>query len=182
MEFHYSFQKYLSTVIADDVNENTVAAIKENSDTLQGVGIEVNTLRQYNDSAYFAHIIGYTGNASPEDLAELASSEHDYNGADMVGKSGIEKYMNNYLSGTKGVETLYVDSVGNTIAEGDYTPAVSGNDVYLSIDMDLQKAAYILLEQEIKRWFPTFLAPETSFMEDSLSLDLGDGVVAVVSG
>ena len=57
--------------------------------------------------------------------------------------------MNDYLSGNKGYETIYVDSVGNTIAEGEYKASESGNDVYLSIDMDLQKAAYILLEQEI---------------------------------
>ena len=144
-----SFQKYLSTVIADDVNENTVAAIKENSDTLQGVGIEVNTLRQYNDSAYFAHIIGYTGNASPEDLAELASSEHDYNGADMVGKSGIEKSMEEYLQGTKGKDAIYVDNMGKVIDTISHVDPKPGNDVYLSIDSDLQKAVYNMLEQKL---------------------------------
>ncbi|MCF0128032.1 MAG: peptidoglycan glycosyltransferase, partial [Pseudobutyrivibrio sp.] len=62
---------------------------------------------------------------------------------------GIEKYMNSQLNGTKGYSTIYVDSVGNTIAQGDYVAAVSGNDVYLSIDYDLTKATYSLLEQEI---------------------------------
>ncbi len=144
-----SYQKYLSTVIADDVNENTVAAIKENSDTLQGVGIEVNTLRRYNDAAYFAHIIGYTGNASPEDLAELASSSHDYNGADMVGKSGIEKSMEEYLQGTKGKDAIYVDNMGKVIDTISHVDPKPGNDVYLSIDADLQKAVYNMLEQKL---------------------------------
>ena len=66
-----------------------------------------------------------------------------------IEKVTVQKYMNDYLSGTKGYETLYVDSVGNTIAKGDSKNATSGNDVYLSIDMELQKATYILLEQEI---------------------------------
>ena len=57
--------------------------------------------------------------------------------------------MNSYLSGKKGHESLYVDSMGNIIKKKDYVAAESGNDVYLSIDADLQKAAYILLEQEI---------------------------------
>lgn len=144
-----SFQKYLSTIIADDVNENTVAAIKENSDILQGVGIEVNTLRQYNDAEYFAHIIGYTGNASTEDLAELAGSEHDYNAADMVGKSGIEKSMEEYLQGTKGKDAIYVDNMGKIIESISHVDPKSGNDVYLSIDSDLQKAVYNMLEQKL---------------------------------
>jgi len=144
-----SYQKYLSTVIADDVNDETVAAIKENSDILQGVGIEVNTLRQYNDPQYFAHIIGYTGNASPDDLVELAGSEHDYNGADMVGKSGIEKSMEEYLQGTKGKDVIYVDNMGKVIETISHSDPKAGNDVYLSIDSDLQKAVYNMLEQKL---------------------------------
>ncbi len=144
-----SYQKYLSTVIADDVGDTTVAAIKENSDILQGVGIEVNTLRQYNDATYFAHIIGYTGNASPDDLAELASSSHDYNGADMVGKSGIEKSMEEYLQGEKGKDAIYVDNMGKVIDTISHVDPKAGNDVYLSIDSDLQKAVYNMLEQKL---------------------------------
>ncbi len=144
-----SFQKYLSTVIADDVGETTVAAIKENSDILQGVGIEVNTLRQYNDATYFAHIIGYTGNASPDDLAELSGSSHDYNGADMVGKSGIEKSMEEYLQGEKGKDAIYVDNMGKIIETISHVDPTAGNDVYLSIDADLQKAVYNMLEQKL---------------------------------
>ncbi|MCR5673293.1 MAG: penicillin-binding protein [Lachnospiraceae bacterium] len=144
-----SYQKYLSTVIADDVNDNTVAAIKENSDILQGIGIEVNTLRQYNDSEYFAHIIGYTGNASPDDLAELSGSPHEYNGADMVGKSGIEKSMEEYLQGTKGKDVIYVDNMGKIIESVSHVDPKAGNDVYISIDADLQKAVYKLLEQKL---------------------------------
>ncbi|MBR6158894.1 MAG: penicillin-binding protein, partial [Lachnospiraceae bacterium] len=144
-----SYQKYLSTIIADDVNDTTVAAIKENSDILQGVGIEVNTLRQYNDTQYFAHIIGYTGNASPEDLVELADSSHDYNGADMVGKSGIEKSMEEYLQGEKGKDVIYVDNMGKIIETVSHVDPRSGNDVYLSIDSDLQKAVYSMLEQKL---------------------------------
>ncbi len=144
-----SYQKYLSTIIADDVNEDTVAAIKENSDILQGVNIEVNTLRQYNDSEYFAHIIGYTGNASPDDLAELSGSTHDYNGADMVGKSGIEKSMEEYLQGEKGKDAIYVDNMGKVIETISHVDPTAGNDVYLSIDSDLQKAVYNMLEQKL---------------------------------
>ncbi|SFH60895.1 penicillin-binding protein 2 [Pseudobutyrivibrio sp. OR37] len=144
-----SYQKYISTVIASDVSDESVAFIKENINELTGVDVEQKSLRRYVDSEYFAHIIGYTGQISTSEYKELSKNDENVEATDVVGKSGIEKYMNDYLSGTKGYETLYVDSVGNTIAEGDHKASESGNDVYLSIDMDLQKAAYILLEQEI---------------------------------
>ncbi|MBQ8971234.1 MAG: penicillin-binding protein, partial [Lachnospiraceae bacterium] len=69
-----SYQKYLSTSIAEDVSDETVAAIMENKYRLQGVDIEENLLRRYNDSEYMAHILGYVGNASTDDLAELSNS------------------------------------------------------------------------------------------------------------
>ena len=144
-----SYQKYISTVIASDVSDESVAFIKENINELTGVDVEQKSLRRYVDSEYFAHIIGYTGQISTSEYNELSKIDENVETTDVVGKSGIEKYMNDYLSGNKGYETIYVDSVGNTIAEGEYKASESGNDVYLSIDMDLQKAAYILLEQEI---------------------------------
>ena len=56
--------------------------------------------------------------------------------------------MNDYLSGTKGKQKLYVDSVGNLIQVSDYEEPESGDDVYLSIDKDLQEATYRALEKE----------------------------------
>ena len=144
-----SYQKYISTVIASDISDKSVAYIKENINELTGVDVEQKSLRRYVDSEYFAHIIGYTGQISTSEYNELVKEDENVETTDVIGKSGIEKYMNDYLAGSKGYETLYVDSVGNTIAEGEYQAAESGNDVYLSIDADLQKAAYILLEQEI---------------------------------
>lgn len=144
-----SYQKYISTIIASDISEKSVAYIEENVNELTGVAVEQKSLRRYANSEYFAHIIGYTGQISTDEYKARSEKDDTVEATDIVGKSGIEKYMDDYLSGTKGTETLFVDSVGNTIAEGDYTAAVSGNDVYLSIDMDLQKATYTLLEQEI---------------------------------
>ncbi|MCF0129709.1 MAG: peptidoglycan glycosyltransferase [Pseudobutyrivibrio sp.] len=144
-----SYQKYLSTTIASDVSEKSVAFIKENINELIGIDIEEKSLRRYTDSEYFAHIIGYTGQISTDEYNEMSKYDSTVETTDVVGKSGIEKYMNSQLNGKKGYSTIYVDSVGNTIAQGDYVAAVSGNDVYLSIDYDLTKATYSLLEQEI---------------------------------
>ncbi|HOO27376.1 MAG TPA: penicillin-binding protein, partial [Lachnospiraceae bacterium] len=143
------YQKYLSTVIASDVNDETVAAIMENKDDLQGVDIEENTIRKYNDAKYFSHILGYTRNASSEDLENLADSDHDYTMTDMVGKAGVEKALEEELQGTKGKEIIYVDNVGKVIETTTHIDPKAGNDVYLSIDADLQKAIYNMLEQKL---------------------------------
>ena len=144
-----SYQKYLSTVIASQVSDQTVAAIMENKNELQGVDIAENMLRRYNDSTYFAHIIGYVGSASTEDLKELAESTHSYDMTDVVGKAGVEKTMEEYLQGTKGSDVVFTDNVGKVLETDSHEDPVAGQDVYLSIDSDLQKAVYNMLEQKL---------------------------------
>ena len=144
-----SYQKYVQTVIASQVNSTTVAAIMENINELQGVSITENMLRRYNDTQYFSHIIGYVGNASTEDLEELAGSENDYDMTDTVGKAGIEKTMEEYLQGKKGKDVVFTDNVGKVLETDSHVDPSAGKDVYLSIDADLQKAIYNMLEQKL---------------------------------
>ena len=144
-----AYQKYLSTVIATDVCEETVAVIMENMAELPGVNIEEDTIRRYNDGKFFAHILGYTGAASVDDLANLKDSSHEYTMNDMVGKSGVEKAMEEYLQGTKGKDVIYVDNVGKVIENAEHIDPVAGNDVYLSLDSNLQMAVYNMLEQKL---------------------------------
>lgn len=144
-----SYQKYLSTEIASDINDITVAAIMENKDNLQGVDIEENLLRRYNQAEYMAHILGYVGNASTDDLVELAASDHEYTINDTVGKAGIEKALEEKLQGNKGKDVVYTDNVGKVLETAEHIDPVAGDNVYLSIDSDLQRAVYNMLEQKL---------------------------------
>ena len=144
-----AYQKYIETTIASDVSEETVAAIEESADDILGVSIEEDTIRVYNNSEYFAQLIGYTGTISDEELEELSEERDDYTLTDVVGKSGIEEYCETYLQGIKGEEQVYVDNVGTLLETISSTEAVAGDDVYLTLDMDLQIAVYDLLEQEL---------------------------------
>lgn len=144
-----SYQKYLFTTIAKDVNEKTAAAILENQDTLQGLDISEDTLRRYNDALYFSHILGYTGNVSTDELAELSLVNDSYTMTDMVGKAGVEQVMETELQGQKGKEVLYVDNLGRVTETSERVEPVAGNDLYLTIDKDLQKAVYNLVEQKL---------------------------------
>lgn len=144
-----SYQKYLATTIASDVSDETVAVVMENSDNLQGVSIAEDSIRKYNDSEYFAHIIGYTGKISQDELTSLQEANEYYKLTDVVGKSGIEKYMETQLQGQKGTEQVYVDNLGKVIETDSRTEPVAGNDVYLTIDMKLQEAIYNIIEQKL---------------------------------
>lgn len=145
-----SYQKYIATTVATDVSEASVAVVMENCNELQGVSIVEDTIRKYVDSVYFSQIIGYTGKVSHEELQNLnAQKDGAYNMNDTVGKLGIEKSMESYLQGTKGSETVFVNSVGKVIETSNYVQPVAGNDIYLSIDKDLQIATYKMLEEKL---------------------------------
>ncbi len=151
-----SFRKYIGTTVATNVNEKTVAVIMENSQSLPGVSIVDDTMRRYVDSEYFAHVLGYTGKISSEELAELNEQmrelgyeEDAYNINDVVGKSGIESYLETTLQGEKGYEKVIVDVMGKVISIEERREAKAGQDVYLTIDKDLTEAVYHILEQRL---------------------------------
>lgn len=143
------FQKYIPTTVATDVSDETVAVVMENASALDGVSIAEDTVRKYVDSVYFSHIIGYTGKISQKELETLSETDDSYIMTDVIGKSGIESYMESYLQGTKGSEVVYVNNLGKVIETSDRIEPVAGDDVFLTIDKELQKAVYNLLEQKI---------------------------------
>lgn len=145
----YSYQKYIATTVASDVSMETVAMVMENANDLDGVSVEEGTIRKYNYPYYFSHILGYTGKISQEELDTLSEQDPSYTANDTVGKSGIEQVMELELQGKKGSETIYVDNLGKVIETTDVIESQAGNDLYLTIDKDLQVAAYNILEQKI---------------------------------
>lgn len=143
------YTRYVTSVVAKDISDKTVAYMNEHSDSLEGFYIEENTIRKYNYSEYFSNIIGYTGTISEEEYEQLSKKDSSYTISDTIGRSGIEQYYESYLRGTNGEQSVYVDNVGRinkVISEKD---AIAGSDIYLSIDAKLQKATYKLLEQEL---------------------------------
>ena len=133
-----AYQKYMTTTIASNVSRETMTDVLENSADLKGVAIEETTLRVYNDSVYFAPIIGYTGKVWDDELEKLKETNPDYELTDLVGKTGIEASMEPELQGKKGSQTMYVNSTGRIVEIVEKTDPKAGNDVYLTIDRDLQ--------------------------------------------
>ena len=146
-----SFKKYMQVTISTNVSEKSVAAIMENKTGLQGIDVVEDSIRQYIDDESMAPILGYTGKASSEELTELRKQNPDYSNDAIVGKAGIEQYMELTLQGTDGKETVSVDNLGKVlkIDEDTKVEPVAGDDVQLTIDTDWQSAIYQILKQRV---------------------------------
>ncbi len=167
--------------IASNIDEELLVAVKENSADLPGVEVVQMTSRVYNESMYFAHIIGYTGSITTDEIEsnndaliekfslneEEQTSEKGvtllYNASDVIGKTGIEKSMESVLAGTKGTEILTVNQSGKILSQSVKTEPVAGNDIYLSIDSELQKACYYILERNIAAILRDKLVPDLDY-------------------
>ncbi|MBR1743255.1 MAG: hypothetical protein IJ733_15575, partial [Lachnospiraceae bacterium] len=146
------YHSYQNIILASDVNDKTVAAIKENNTELPGIDIDEDTTRVYNNSKYFAHILGYTGAVTTERLEELKEKEPNtpYSISDQIGITGVESSFEEYLCGTKGSEVLTInENTGRIEKTANKVDPVSGNDVWLTIDSKLQIECYHLLEEHI---------------------------------
>lgn len=168
MEVRYAlwlnrFQQYISVTIARDISDESVAELNENSSDLMGIDVVVDSIRVYNDSEYFAHIIGYIGAISTDEMKtynENLSEKNQYSSNDMIGKTGLEQRYENTLRGTNGIEEIYVDNLGKIIERTAAEDSVAGEDIYLTIDSDLQKYCYDTLEKEISSVLLTNITDE----------------------
>ncbi len=145
------YPQYSRFNICSNIDEKTIAALKENSYLLPGVDIVQKTARVYNDSIYFAHIVGYTGNVNEEEMEVLNEGLEDkvYDTSDIIGKTGIEKEMDSVLRGEKGCEELTVNSLEKVVSSVTKSEPKAGKDIYLTIDRELQIACYHILENNI---------------------------------
>lgn len=127
----HAYQKYQPVTIAKDISEETMAYIMENQENLPGIEIGKEWKRVYGQKEPFAHILGYTQESK-------------------TGMAGIEQYMDKELQGTDTINEVTVNNVGKAVGE----PVMiregeRGQDVYLSLDKDLQNTVYHILEQNI---------------------------------
>lgn len=170
-----TFQRYIPVTVAMDVSEDTVSYVLEHKSQWQGVDISDEEIRIYQGGDAFGHILGYTGKISETELEELQKENENYTNDAVVGKSGIEQSMEQYLQGIEGLETVYVNNMGKVVQK-EKTPKepIPGKDVYLSIDKDLTEAVYGILEQRIAGILTTNISDikefDTSKITDSADL------------
>jgi penicillin-binding protein 2 len=161
--FSNADRAYRYTLVTN-VDEVTIAALMEAKADLPGVSVEQQTKRIYTYDKYFAHVMGYTGLINEKELEELNGTEGSfYTTTDYVGKTGIEKEFEEQLSGKKGIELITLNSSGRILSSTVKQEPVSGNNIYLTLDAELQKDYYYLLEENIMKVLVSAITPKMDY-------------------
>ena len=147
----HSESPYFSEIlIARDIDDNVAIKIKAIREDLPGVYIDSGSKRFYPQREILSHVLGYTGTVSLEDISEL-----DYvSPTDVIGRTGLEREYDEYLIGQAGEIAWEVDAVGRTISKKGYVikEPVSGKNLYLTIDLEVQKQLYEVLKKGAKEY------------------------------
>lgn len=166
----HAYKKYVPVRIARDVSEETAAFIWENQDTLAGICVGTDFDRVYAGGAALSHILGYTGKISSEELQRQEAAGRNYAADAVVGKAGMEQYLEETLFGADGEREIMVNNVGKVIGEERVIrEAKSGADARLSIDKGLQVAVYRILEQKLAGILAQSLIPAKTFDKQGVS-------------
>jgi len=131
--------KYYPVVLASDLSRDQVEIIEENRLRLPGVEIEMKPVREYSSNLLAAHLLGYIGEISDDDLDKKGFEE--YNPGDYVGKNGVERSWEHELHGSDGGRQLEVDARGRVLRTISESYPTVGNSVVLTIDAAVQKQA-----------------------------------------
>lgn len=152
------FSDYNPYTFAVDISDALLAAVKENSARLPGVdGVSV-PVRTYLTGDLAAHVLGVTGSISSEEYNRLKENGDTYSLqnpsgyriSDTIGKSGIERVMENELRGQNGLRTVVQDQNGNVIRVEETVKAVPGHTVQLTLVQNVQAAAQQALADRIQ--------------------------------
>lgn len=135
-------------IFASDISIEAATVIKENSEELPGIYINVEPVRTYSEDYFASHIIGNVGIIFAEEYETLKAEGYSYD--DYVGKDGIEKYAEKYLRGTNGYRYTVRDATGSVVDIIEDVSAIPGNDVILTISKPMQMVTEQSLEKIVK--------------------------------
>lgn len=133
---------------AEDIPTELMRKISECAFSLNGITVEVVPFREYADTSLAVNLIGTVGPIFEEDWKEYKEKGYSYN--DKVGKSGIEKWAEEYLRGIDGEITYYLDAKGDIISTEVTKEPISGKTVMLSLDKNLQRKAQDSLMEKVQ--------------------------------
>ncbi len=136
--------------IAYGIKDSTVAKIEEGLMEVPGISVSIEPVRYYPEGNTAAHILGYLGKISQASEIKKYVEEKQYSPNALIGKTGIEESFEDILSGKSGIKKVQVDSVGNTTSVLEEIKPVPGDNIYLSMDLKLQRTAESALEQTLK--------------------------------
>jgi penicillin-binding protein 2 len=143
------YRKYNLVTIANNISDKTVAQLEENHMHFPSMIVDVEPIRYYPEGEILGNILGYTRTITAAQYEQM--KEDGYDQQDVVGHEGVEKAMESELRGEKGLERVEVDNLGRRVHTIEQDDASSGNNVFLTIDLDLQRAAYESVEKQLSQ-------------------------------
>lgn len=142
-----SYNLNKSVPISRGISSAQTTALAEYADRLQGVRVEAEAVRNYPRGDLAAHVLGYTGELNDAELEAL--KEQDYRLGDVIGKMGLEMALEPRLRGQWGGQQVEVDSSGRVLSIIGEKPSISGQDVQITLDLELQRAAEEALGEQV---------------------------------
>ncbi|MBN1470338.1 MAG: penicillin-binding protein 2 [Syntrophaceae bacterium] len=149
MDFFYdqslmkNAKPYLPVILDKNVSMEKIALVETNAINLPGIYVDVSPIRMYLDGEVLAPVTGYTGEISKE---EMERSNDKYAYGDISGKHGLERFFDKYIRGHRGAELVEVNAYGREIKNMGRKDPVSGYNMTLTIDANVQKAAWQAIE------------------------------------
>jgi len=139
-----SLPRYAPSIVATDLSEICLTKAYENLYKLSGIDIEIKPVRSYIYDKLASHILGYTGRISKKELKQLKDT--NYNRNDEIGKKGVEHAFESFIRGIPGGRQVQVNSFGQLDAIFGEKKPIKGNDIYLTIDLKIQKTVEKAIE------------------------------------
>ncbi len=137
--------EYETLVLKENANLEDITWVETHSLEYPELRIELQPQRFYPLGESLAHVLGYVGEISPKQLEKPEYQEKGFRPGDIIGKGGVEQYYDANLRGRNGYRKVIVDSRGRVQSEIESVPPQAGQDLYLTIDYELQKTAELAL-------------------------------------
>lgn len=182
MKYRYAiyiqrFQTDKPILIAEDIPEDLRVSMMERSQDYPGFIFQTEETRVYPEGEAFAHIIGYMSSIPESELSDYESK--GYAPDDRIGIEGLEAAYESSLRGTQGmVETIYSGVTDEELSKETVREATKGNDIYLTIDIDLQQQAYEILVEKVKSLLIEKITGVSS--SDGSSYSAGDVLISLM--
>ncbi len=167
------YNSYQPILITNNLRHEQIIALKTIEDKLPGIELNTEPRRKYIENSGLAHILGYVGKINQDELKARVKEHYRFN--DYIGKNGIELFYENYLKGQDGIQEVEVNASGKIQKILNKINPQIGQDIVLSIDLDLQKKITEVLSQALKK-------NSTAHGASAIALDPDSGeILAMVS-
>ncbi|TPQ26689.1 penicillin-binding protein 2 [Methylomonas sp. EFPC3] len=138
-------KSFTTTPLLQNLTDEDVAKFAVVRPYFPGVDVYARLVRHYPYADLAAHVVGYVGRISEDELKKLPLEQ--YRGTDQIGKIGIEKYYESHLLGTAGYEEIETNAQSRALRTVSTVEPVAGSNIYLTLDIDLQRIAYNALQE-----------------------------------